>query len=193
MAAYESSRAAPFGAVSIFRSVQVLACITATLSAWNDALITRKARGRLSDRAGIGRNRDDHEHQEKGQRNLEHERVAIGTTRQGRAEARDITEESTKQHRRQHSTQQLCRPIPRHESPRQVSTDRERERHGRIEMRAGDVTGCVDHRHDDQTEGDRDSNVPQRARFRIDDDCTAPGKDESEGANRLRHQHAQLI
>ena len=61
MAAYETSRAAPFGAVSIFRSVQVLAGITATLSAWNDARITRKALGRLSDREldDIGLSRAD--------------------------------------------------------------------------------------------------------------------------------------
>jgi len=50
MAAYETSRAAPFGAISIFRFVQSLGNVTATLSAWNDARITRKALGRLSDR-----------------------------------------------------------------------------------------------------------------------------------------------
>lgn len=50
MAAYESSRAAPFGAISIFRFVQFLSEISANLSAWNDARVTRNALGRLSDR-----------------------------------------------------------------------------------------------------------------------------------------------
>jgi len=50
MAAYESSAAAPLGAVSIFRSVQLFSGMFASVSAWNDARVTRKALGRLSDR-----------------------------------------------------------------------------------------------------------------------------------------------
>lgn len=45
-----SSAAAPLGAVSIFRSVQFFSGMFATVSAWNDARVTRKALGRLSDR-----------------------------------------------------------------------------------------------------------------------------------------------
>ncbi|NEY90988.1 DUF1127 domain-containing protein [Tabrizicola oligotrophica] len=50
MAAYETSRAAPFGAIAIFRFVQSLNDKTAALAAWNDARVTRKALGKLSDR-----------------------------------------------------------------------------------------------------------------------------------------------
>jgi uncharacterized protein YjiS (DUF1127 family) len=50
MAAYESSRAAPFGAISIFRSVQFVTEFFGTFAAWNDARVTRKALGKLSDR-----------------------------------------------------------------------------------------------------------------------------------------------
>ena len=50
MAAYESSRAAPFGAISIFRSVQAVSEGVASFAAWNDARITRKALTKLSDR-----------------------------------------------------------------------------------------------------------------------------------------------
>ena len=50
MAAYESSRAAPFGAISIFRSVQFITDVLASLSAWNDSRVTRNALGKLSDR-----------------------------------------------------------------------------------------------------------------------------------------------
>lgn len=50
MAAYESSRAAPFGAISIFRAVQFFSVAVASVSAWNDGRLTRNALGRLSDR-----------------------------------------------------------------------------------------------------------------------------------------------
>lgn len=50
MAAYESSRAAPFGAISIFRAVQVVSGAFASLSVWNDARVTRNSLGKLSDR-----------------------------------------------------------------------------------------------------------------------------------------------
>ena len=50
MAAYESSRAAPFGAIAIFRFVQSISDKFSGMAAWNDARITRKALGKLSDR-----------------------------------------------------------------------------------------------------------------------------------------------
>lgn len=50
MAAYETSRAAPFGAISIFRFVQSLIGITSAFAGWNDARVTRNALGKLSDR-----------------------------------------------------------------------------------------------------------------------------------------------
>lgn len=50
MAAYETSHAAPFGAISIFRFVQSVNDKLAALAAWNDARVTRKALAKLSDR-----------------------------------------------------------------------------------------------------------------------------------------------
>lgn len=50
MAAYESSRAAPFGAIAIFRFVQFFTEKSAAFAAWNDARVTRKALAKLSDR-----------------------------------------------------------------------------------------------------------------------------------------------
>ena len=50
MAAYETTRTAPFGAIAIFRFVQSVNDKAAALAAWNDARITRKALGKLSDR-----------------------------------------------------------------------------------------------------------------------------------------------
>jgi uncharacterized protein YjiS (DUF1127 family) len=50
MAAFETTRTAPFGAISIFRAVQGFGTMFATFNTWNDARITRKALGKLSDR-----------------------------------------------------------------------------------------------------------------------------------------------
>ena len=50
MAAHVTSPAAPFGAISIFRSVQTVGGAFAAVSAWNDARITRSALAKLSNR-----------------------------------------------------------------------------------------------------------------------------------------------
>lgn len=50
MAATQTSRTAPFGAISIFRAVQGFSNFVAAVSAWNDARMTRKALSKLSDR-----------------------------------------------------------------------------------------------------------------------------------------------
>ncbi len=50
MVALVPSAAAPVGAISIFRSVPVLGTFAAAFVAWNDARVTRKSLGRLSDR-----------------------------------------------------------------------------------------------------------------------------------------------
>lgn len=50
MAAYETSRPAPFGAITTFGIVQVFARAYTALSTWNDARVTRNALEKLSDR-----------------------------------------------------------------------------------------------------------------------------------------------
>jgi len=50
MAAIETSRPAPFGAISTYRAVNALSNVFSTIGAWNDARVTRKALSRLSDR-----------------------------------------------------------------------------------------------------------------------------------------------
>ena len=50
MAAIETSRTAPLGAVSLFRSVEVVTGIFAVVSDWNDARVTRNSLHKLSDR-----------------------------------------------------------------------------------------------------------------------------------------------
>lgn len=50
MAAYETTRPAPFGAISIFHAVQGLSNAFARLRTWNDIRMTRNSLGKLTDR-----------------------------------------------------------------------------------------------------------------------------------------------
>jgi uncharacterized protein YjiS (DUF1127 family) len=61
MAAYETTRTAPFGAISTYRAIQFVSNVLAKVGAWNDARVTRKALSTLSDREldDIGLSRGD--------------------------------------------------------------------------------------------------------------------------------------
>jgi uncharacterized protein YjiS (DUF1127 family) len=61
MAAQETTRPAPFGAITIYRTVQAFGALFAAITAWNDARLTRKALSRLSDHEldDIGLSRSD--------------------------------------------------------------------------------------------------------------------------------------
>lgn len=50
MAATETTRSAPLGAVATYRFLDLLGRISATLAGWNDARVTRNALAKLSDR-----------------------------------------------------------------------------------------------------------------------------------------------
>ena len=50
MAATQTSRAAPFGAITTFRFFQFFSGLHSTFGNWNDARVTRNALGKLSDR-----------------------------------------------------------------------------------------------------------------------------------------------
>lgn len=50
MAAVETTRPAPYGAITTCRAITALTNVLGMLAAWNDARITRKALNKLSDR-----------------------------------------------------------------------------------------------------------------------------------------------
>jgi uncharacterized protein YjiS (DUF1127 family) len=50
MAATETTRSAPFGAITTYRAIQAVGNIFSAALAWNDARATRSALGKLSDR-----------------------------------------------------------------------------------------------------------------------------------------------
>ena len=49
MAATQTTRTAPFGAITTYRFVQMIDVAYTAAANWNDARMTRKALGRLSD------------------------------------------------------------------------------------------------------------------------------------------------
>lgn len=61
MAAFETTRTAPFGAISTFHAIQSVGAVFGKFAAWNDARVTRNALGKLSDREldDIGLSRSD--------------------------------------------------------------------------------------------------------------------------------------
>lgn len=50
MAAVETTRPAPYGAITTYRTMNVVTNAFGSFAAWNDARVTRKALNRLSDR-----------------------------------------------------------------------------------------------------------------------------------------------
>jgi uncharacterized protein YjiS (DUF1127 family) len=50
MAATHTTRPAPFGAIATYRFVQLVDAVYTAVSGWNDARMTRKALGKLTDR-----------------------------------------------------------------------------------------------------------------------------------------------
>jgi uncharacterized protein YjiS (DUF1127 family) len=50
MAAVETTRPAPLGAITTFRAINALSSVASMFAAWNDARVTRKALSKLSDR-----------------------------------------------------------------------------------------------------------------------------------------------
>lgn len=50
MAAVETTRPAPLGAITTYRAIKTLSNAVAAFQAWNDARVTRNALSKLSDR-----------------------------------------------------------------------------------------------------------------------------------------------
>lgn len=50
MAAVETTRPAPYGAITTYRAINALSNAVMALQAWNDARVTRNALAKLSDR-----------------------------------------------------------------------------------------------------------------------------------------------
>src|SRR5581483_11439546 len=77
--------------------------------------------------------------------------------------------------------------------PGEVPRQREGEGDCGVEVRTADVADGVDSDHDHQPEAERDADVAELVRLRVDHDRAAAGEDEREGADRLGCQRAQQL
>ena len=122
-------------------------------------------RCRGAHRARVGGDGHDHEHQEGRQHDLVDERAADADARDGRAELRGLVRPDREQHAaRRRWRRPAARRCRRPRRGREVAAERERDRHGRVDVRAGEVAGRVDHHHDDQPEHEADADGAQRRR-----------------------------
>jgi hypothetical protein len=68
----------------------------------------------------------------------------------------------------------------------EVAREREGERYGRVDVSAGEVTGCVDHDHDDEPEHEGYTHSAERTVVvGIRDDRAAAREDKREGCQPL--------
>src|SRR5439155_11926424 len=93
----------------------------------------------FADRAGIGRDGHDHEHQEEGEHELPEERLTLRAARQAGSHVADVAERAAQDRRRRERAEDLCRPVAERTCPRELAAEREGEADGGVEMGAGDV------------------------------------------------------
>src|SRR4029453_8299281 len=87
---------------------------------------------------------------------FENEALGCSPRGQRRPQVNVIWKEVPEQGARQKGTDQLGPDVTRDPTPGETSGGGKCSCHGRIQMGAADVTECVDHRQDNQTEGDGD-------------------------------------
>ena len=134
---------------------------------------------------------NDHEHEEEGEDRLPEERLAVGAARVRGADVGDVAERAAKDRRSDEGSDELRAPVERYLPAWEVPRQCERERHGRVEMGARDVSDGIDHGHDHEPERDRHADVAERARLLVDHDRAAAGEDERERPDRLGDQDAR--
>jgi hypothetical protein len=96
-----------------------------------------RQRRRRAHGAGVGRHGDDHEHQEGGQDRLVEQRRPGADARHGRAEVRRLVGPGGEQHERARGRPgELRRDVGERVLEREVPRQRERDRDGRVDVRA---------------------------------------------------------
>ncbi len=101
--------------------------------------------------------------------------------------------ERAEHRRRAKRSGELRRPVCEGARPREVPRQSECKRDRRIEVRPADVTNRVDPEHDHEAEGDRDADVAELMRLRVDHHCAAACEHERERADRLGDERASGV
>src|SRR5918994_3682199 len=141
-----------------------------------------------ADRAGIGGDGHDHEHQERGQDELVDKGASDSDARNRRAEFAGLVGPDRQQGQRGGGRPgKLGRDVSGRITSGEVATERERERYGRVDVRPGEMPGRVDHHHDDQPEHEAHADRTKRAVVvDVRDYGAAAGEHERERRERLR-------
>jgi len=136
---------------------------------------------------GIGCDGHDHEHQERGQHELVDERAAGAHGGDRRAErGRLVGPDGQKEERARDGARQLGADVDQGVTGREVPAERERERDRRVDVRAGQMPGGVDHDHDDQPEHEADPHRTERpVVLRVGHDRAATGEHQGERGEAL--------
>jgi hypothetical protein len=102
------------------------------------AIVPPTAIAAASPTAGAGRDGHDHEEQDRGQDQLPERTTGTATPKASSRQHRPRSERDAEQHRRDRRTRDLRRPVGRDTGSRKVASQRERERHRRVQVRTGE-------------------------------------------------------
>ena len=141
-----------------------------------------------ADSASVGCDRDDHEHQEAGEDELVGERRPGTDGWDGRSQVGGSPIPREAQHdRASDGAEELGGDVRGGVAEREVPGRREREGDGGVDVRAGEMTGGIDHREDDQAEHGGDPDCAERlTALAVHDDCSAAGEHQCERRDALR-------
>ena len=100
-----------------------------------------------------------------------------------------IWKKKTQQPARRERAQHLRQHVGRDHFTPEPSRGEKSERDRRVQVRAGDIAERVDHREHDESEGERDADMRDRAAGGVvDDDRAGAREDEGEGAEKFRKE-----
>ncbi len=141
-----------------------------------------------ADRSGVGGDADDHEHEHRGEERLVQQRGAGRDGGDGGAELGGLVGPGGQQDEGAGGgAGELRGDVGAGVAGGEVAGERERDGHCRVDVRAGEVAGGVDHGHDDQPEDEADPDGAEGpAVLGIGDDGAAAGEDECEGGEGFR-------
>ena len=146
-----------------------------------------RERGGRADRARVGGDAHDHEHQQRGQDELDHECATGGDARHRGAQIGRMTGPDDEQQQAcEQCADELRRDVRAEVSRREVAGQEEAEADTRIEVRSGDVPQRRDRCEQDEEEDEADPERAERAvSFGVGDDGAAAGEDERERPDAL--------
>jgi hypothetical protein len=125
----------------------------------------------------------DHEHEQKGEDEFEDERLGGGTGGKSAAESGVGTEEKLEGETGKQAAGGLAEGVRENLREGETPGQPKAERDGGVQVRAGNVADGVNHREDDEAEGQGDADVGDRAAADVvDDDGAGAGEDQGEGA-----------